>query len=339
MIFKVKEYIMKNAFTLIELVFVIIVMGIISMFGADLYFQVYKSYVHVRAMNQLEARTQNVVTLIASKLEDRIPFTTIARIYDEGKNADRPFTSIESATADHDTLEWIGQSIESKYASNSNHNVGWSGFMDMNSFVAGTETNAYSFNSQGSNFNDVSNIIQRLRFNTDGNFAIIFRDIQIDDSNSRYGGIQNAFGYGGRADMVANASRNTGNNERVNITYEAYAHLGKDAISEQYYLAHTGYAIQPDNVRRTYTNASGAAVNYEGGSKNFNLRLFYNYRPWTGTRYDANSSSAIIAEDVSLFRFKDDNGALAFKLCMRDGGRNFDVSQLDLIICKTQVVF
>ena len=42
MIFKVKEYIMKNAFTLIELVFVIIVMGIISMFGADLYFQVYK---------------------------------------------------------------------------------------------------------------------------------------------------------------------------------------------------------------------------------------------------------------------------------------------------------
>ncbi|WP_366112820.1 prepilin-type N-terminal cleavage/methylation domain-containing protein, partial [uncultured Campylobacter sp.] len=37
---------MKKGFTLIELVFVIVVLGIISMFGADLYTKIYKSYVH-----------------------------------------------------------------------------------------------------------------------------------------------------------------------------------------------------------------------------------------------------------------------------------------------------
>ena len=63
---------MKRGFTLIELVFVIVVLGIISMFGADLYTKIYKSYVHVRAVNQLEARTQNAMMLITNRLEDRI---------------------------------------------------------------------------------------------------------------------------------------------------------------------------------------------------------------------------------------------------------------------------
>ena len=71
---------MKKAFTLIELVFVIVVFGIISMFGADLYTQIYRSYVHTRALNQLEARTQNAITLISGRLEDRIKGTVIGRI-------------------------------------------------------------------------------------------------------------------------------------------------------------------------------------------------------------------------------------------------------------------
>lgn len=70
---------MKRGFTLIELVFVIVVLGIISMFGADLYTKIYKSYVHVRAVNQLEARTQNAMMLITNRLEDRIKSSTIGR--------------------------------------------------------------------------------------------------------------------------------------------------------------------------------------------------------------------------------------------------------------------
>ncbi len=69
----------------------------------------------------------------------------------------------------------------------------------------------------------------------------------------------------------------------------------------------------------------------------------YNYRPWSTVAGDANSynvaSSALLAEDVSLFRFKDDNGAVALKLCMRDDGRNFDPAELDLNVCKAQVVY
>ena len=42
---------------------------------------------------------------------------------------------------------------------------------------------------------------------------------------------------------------------------------------------------------------------------------------------------------MSLFRFKDDNGAVALKLCMRDDGRNFDPAELDLNVCKAQVVY
>ena len=78
-------------------------------------------------------------------------------------------------------------------------------------------------------------------------------------------------------------------------------------------------------------------------SKNFNLVLRYNYRPWSNIKEDTRSfrkaRSALLAEDVSLFRFKNDNGSVALKLCMRDDGRNFDPAELDLNVCKAQVVY
>ena len=101
---------MKRGFTLIELVFVIVVLGIISMFGADLYTKIYKSYVHVRAVNQLEARTQNAMMLITNRLEDRIKSSTIGR--DLAVNDFVPISDLTNPR--FDILEWIGQSVETR---------------------------------------------------------------------------------------------------------------------------------------------------------------------------------------------------------------------------------
>ena len=353
---------MKKGFTLIELVFVILVLGIISMFGADLYTKIYKSYVHVRAVNQLEARTQNAIMLITNRLEDRIKSSTIGRELKTNQ-----FVPISGLTdPKYDILEWIGQSVETRNINK--RTPGWSGFMSMSQlrddkWKAGTEDAGYigntraTFNmvSLGSDFQQVANIVGNLRAtkygksSTNTQVAVIFRVVTNDASPTSVG---IGFGYdravkadGSNRVLIAvgtPSDAGSGSMEGETITINQYPlnpnNDKSQEFSEQYYIAHSAYAIVPDQVV-TYMRTNAGNVL----SKNFNLLLKYNYRPWSIVEKDANSydkaSSALLAEDVSLFKFKDDNGAVALKLCMRDDGRNFDPAELDLNVCKAQVVY
>ena len=353
---------MKRGFTLIELVFVIVVLGIISMFGADLYTKIYKSYVHVRAVNQLEARTQNAMMLITNRLEDRIKSSTIGR--ELSSNQFVPISALDDPK--YDILEWIGQSVETRNINK--RTPGWSGFMSMSQlrddkWKTGTEDAGYigntraTFNmvSLGSDFPQVANIVGNLRAteygksSTNTQVAVIFRVVTNDASPTSVG---IGFGYDRKVDVNGSnrvliavgtpSAAGSGSMEGETITINQYPlnpnNDKSQEFSEQYYIAHSAYAIVPDQVVTYMKNNAGKVL-----SKNFNLLLKYNYRPWSTVEKDANSydkaSSALLAEDVSLFKFKDDNGAVALKLCMRDDGRNFDPSELDLNVCKAQVVY
>ena len=353
---------MKRGFTLIELVFVIVVLGIISMFGADLYTKIYKSYVHVRAVNQLEARTQNAMMLITNRLEDRIKSSTIGR--ELSSNEFVPISALDDPK--YDILEWIGQSVETRNINK--RTPGWSGFMSMSQlrddkWKAGTEDAGYigntraTFNmvSLGSDFPQVANIVGNLRataYNTPSNntqVAVIFRVVTNDASPTSVG---IGFGYDRKVDVNGSnrvliavgtpSNAGSGNIQGETIRINQYPlnpnNDKSQEFSEQYYIAHSAYAIVPDQVVTYMKNNAGKVL-----SKNFNLLLKYNYRPWSTVADDAHSyntaSSSLLAEDVSLFKFKDDNGAVALKLCMRDDGRNFDPAELDLNVCKAQVVY
>ena len=352
---------MKKGFTLIELVFVIVVLGIISMFGADLYTKIYKSYVHVRAVNQLEARTQNAMMLITNRLEDRIKSSTIGR--ELSSNQFVPISALDDPK--YDILEWIGQSVETRNINK--RTPGWSGFMSMSQlrddkWKAGTEDAGYIGNTRaefnmvslGSDFPQVANIVGNLRataYNTSSNntqVAVIFKVVTNDASPTSVG---IGFGYDRKVDVngsnrvliavgrpsIAGSGKIQGETIRINQYPLNPNNDNSQEFSEQYYIAYSAYAIVPAQVV-TYTKDNAGNL-----SKNFNLLFKYNYRPWSTAKDDANSydkaSSALLAEDVSLFRFKDDNGAVALKLCMRDDGRNFDPAELDLNVCKAQVVY
>ena len=353
---------MKKGFTLIELVFVIVVLGIISMFGADLYTKIYKSYVHVRAVNQLEARTQNAMMLITNRLEDRIKSSTIGR--ELSSNEFVPISALDDPK--YDILEWIGQSVETRNINK--RTPGWSGFMSMSQlrddkWKAGTEDAGYIGNTRaefnmvslGSDFPQVANIVGNLRataYNTPSNntqVAVIFRVVTNDASPTSVG---IGFGYDRKVDVNGSnrvliavgtpSNAGSGNIQGETIRINQYPlnpnNDKSQEFSEQYYIAHSAYAIVPDQVVTYMKNNAGKVL-----SKNFNLLLKYNYRPWSTVADDAHSyntaSSSLLAEDVSLFKFKDDNGAVALKLCMRDDGRNFDPAELDLNVCKAQVVY
>ena len=52
---------MKKAFTLIELMMVIVIMGIISYAGVEITLNIYRNYLQSRAINTLEMKTELVL--------------------------------------------------------------------------------------------------------------------------------------------------------------------------------------------------------------------------------------------------------------------------------------
>ncbi|MBN2782153.1 MAG: prepilin-type N-terminal cleavage/methylation domain-containing protein, partial [Campylobacterales bacterium] len=72
----------RLAFTMIELIFVIVVMGIVGKFGVEFLAQAYNNYVYASINNSLQAKSEMAVESIASRLQNRIKNSIIARDID-----------------------------------------------------------------------------------------------------------------------------------------------------------------------------------------------------------------------------------------------------------------
>lgn len=305
---------MKKAFTLIELIFVIVLLSIISMFGADLYVKIYNSYTNNRATSDLEGETERTLNIITSLLRDRVKQTVIGRETDNGEHPDGNFVYLSDVQEEHDVLEWIGKSTETQYIGSANKGVlGWSGF-DIKMAVPSGD---FVIQSPGSSLKNAESILNSLNAGTKS-FGIIFNDAEVD---------ANSFGYDHK-------TYNHTNIGTVSITGNDTMQISGLASrnKNRYFLVHTAYAIVPvlDN------NAADVSV---GGIKSntYNLLLYYDFQPWEKEKYE-NGKSVVLAKNVTMFRFAYDNNSVAVKLCMRDNNRNFDAEKLDFIVCKSQVV-
>ena len=76
----------KSAFTMIELVMVIVVMGIVASIGSDIIVNLYENYVKTRAINKLQSQSELVLDQIAKRLESRVKDSVIARDKDSFLN-------------------------------------------------------------------------------------------------------------------------------------------------------------------------------------------------------------------------------------------------------------
>ena len=70
---------MKRAFTLLELVVVIVVLGIIAMISFNAVMNIYSNYFQTRTVNELETQTEIALEQISKRLDHRIKPSVIAR--------------------------------------------------------------------------------------------------------------------------------------------------------------------------------------------------------------------------------------------------------------------
>jgi prepilin-type N-terminal cleavage/methylation domain-containing protein len=148
-----KNYRFTPAFSMLELVFVIVILGIVASIGSEMIVKVYESYIVQRAEHRATLKTELAATQIANRLASTIP-GTVYRI----KNDDS-YEPIESALTgtgdDYIGLQWVGSDTDSFSA---DATPGWSGFCDIDRNV----TTKTSLSTPGSNLALANEIIDNL---------------------------------------------------------------------------------------------------------------------------------------------------------------------------------
>lgn len=97
----------RSAFTMIELIFVIIIMGILAKFGVELFQQTYEGYARSLYINELQSKSASAVQTLANRLTYRIK------------------DSINSTSITINTVTWTGMDIDGW------RNNAWSGIIDL----------------------------------------------------------------------------------------------------------------------------------------------------------------------------------------------------------------
>ena len=312
---------MKRAFTLLELVVVIVVLGIIAMMSFNAIMNIYSNYFQTKTVNELETQTEIALEQISKRLEHRIKPSVIARktdgaflaLNDSGVNLD----------AKYEILEFIPYAYEIFNDVPSGNKAGrYSGYVDL-----AKSSPATGLISPGSNF--TTGVVETIKDLTcrgetrdatcvdftkkDGGVVAIFSDV--------YYNVQSSFGYSNGTVPVSLDIAKVGVKSTDGDTLEISGFGGKQ-ISEQYHLAYTANAIVPEQSADPKDTANGV----------FDLNLYYDYRPWMGEKYKPNGEKATLAKNVTRFVFTEKNGVIVLKLCMR--AKNSEIT-----ICKSKAVY
>ncbi|PNV83972.1 MAG: protein containing prepilin-type N- cleavage/methylation domain protein [Sulfurimonas sp.] len=294
----------RAAFTLLELVFVIVIMGILAKFGVELLSQAYTSFIFSSVDNRLQSQSAAAVETIASRLQYRIKDSVIAR------EADDDFFGLAGYSDDNATiLEWVANDIDG-FRGNTAVLPHWSGIVDI-------DLSSSSFLiSPGTDTGELNTLIDILSNTGSGinNAAIYFVGSDSD--------IYTGYGWGGAIttqDVAMHPIRRSVVVGEENMLIPTNGTTGADNnfsnvdVYEYYQLAWTANAV-------VHTPADG------------NLTLYYDYQPWEGESY-TDGKSAVIMEDVDTFRFRAVGSIIKIQVCVKT-----DLVE-DYSLCKEKTVF
>jgi len=290
----------RNAFTMIELIFVIVVMGIIGKFGVEFLAQSYQSFIFTNINNTLQSNSATAVEFISSRLQHRIKDSIIAR--DTATNTFLPLASASTDT--YNALEWIGSDIDGfRGNSDGSSNLpNWSGVIDLD---AGTNS---SLSSPETNTTKINTLIDILSY---GDSAANDAALYFVGSSSD---IQTGYGWSGQI---------TDQNQTmhpVNMATTFNSAIGNfSEVYEYYKLAWSAYAV----VHDTTTNE---------------LWLHYDYQPWNGDTYllkadGTDTKSELLMENVDTFQFMAIGSIVKIQVCI-----NSDIVE-DYSLCKEKTIY
>ena len=104
---------MKKAFTLVELIFVMVVLAIVAAIGTDILRSLFDNYAVTAQIHRLESVANNAADTIATRLEKRVPQTTaIETSTDTGAKNYEPLSAIGGTTGKSGKLVFFRKAYE-----------------------------------------------------------------------------------------------------------------------------------------------------------------------------------------------------------------------------------
>lgn len=320
----------KSGYTMIELTFVIIILGIVSSIGSEIIANIYKNYLLQRATFRASLKTELAAQQIANYLGYRIPGTTIAR--NPANVTDNVAVTDPTNNTDntHVLLEWIGMDNDGFSAA---IRPPWNGFCDTDPSVTGQN----AITTPGSDLTLANTILSNLSngevaLNGAAQYpAIFFRSPRFSYTSSPFSEkLYDILGPNGNDGCMGVVSADQSCISTVESTafetlsFKVTPDPTNKVISEHYKLAWSAYSIM--QIPKPNTNNL------------FDLKLCYNYQPWEGERLSNNNGCpgtlSTIISNVSVFKFAESGNTFRFKVCSQENiGEDFNVS-----ICKEKAV-
>ena len=293
----------RKAFSMLELIFVIIILGIVSSIGAEIIASVYQSYIIQKATHSSSIKTELAATQIANRLTYAVPGTVIGRI----SQTDSTYRAIDDLDLEtYKIMQWVGYDADSFGAHTStSRRPGWSGLCDID------DSNVTSIATPGSQLELSETIISNLSNGARGlaDTALFFASTY-NPTNISYG-----------ADSTGLSTVASGAGEAITLNAAATTRN----ISELYKLSWSSYAVVP--VQRDGT------VCTDPSTQICDLHLRYNFQPWNAGTY-VNATSVVLLRNVTVFRFTGSGNTVRFKLCQRENiGEDFNITT-----CKEKAV-
>lgn len=315
---------MKKAFTMIEIIVVIVIMGILSLGTLISIKHLYIRASKTKTISDFSINSQIVLNQISSLLYNRVPLSTIGYNPNNGN-----FQSIYDINSNFTILQWIGIASESYIQRD------YSGFVDMDKSDKNTNT-IVSFDIRGSN-------LETTEFKK---FGINYTYLTPNDANVTALIFTGAFDTG----LISTDFNNSfgWHNNAHNIIYDITKikdnniTLAKrpNEIYEKYYLVDSAYAMARGADINISTCSGYTKTNIDN---NDTLYLFYNYRPWRGETFCADVNGVnksgditILSEHITGFEAGLINDSIYFNLTFNKKIRGDDNN---VTISKQKVIF
>ncbi|GHV58601.1 hypothetical protein FACS1894103_0310 [Campylobacterota bacterium] len=338
---------MKRAFTLIELIFSVIIIGIVGSISADIIVRVYDQYVVSRDIESGQNNARRVLDQIGALLQTRVKNSTIGR-----NTTTNSIISITDSGIDttYNMLEWIGIAEESRRGQHITVTpgapplpggvpMGWSGVaVETNAVetaVAGGGTKyTYTLKTPRSNLNSIAmsiehdlRVVQIFAPDLFGDKQLVFIFAGDDMRGDTYGDQNGSWKWnpGDLDSSYFQIHTPTAADEMTVTAFNEDRKLPQAAVSaskiKPYFWARSAYAIRV---------VDGDLILYSG------------YRPWLGERYDdtyAYIRQDVLMRDVARFVFNETGNVVRLVLCVKAtdqvAGNNDDEA---VQFCREKVV-
>lgn len=302
----------KKAFTLLEVIFVIVILGIVASIGSTIIAKLYENYIIERALHRVTVKTELAINQIANRLAYRVGTSVIAR-NPAGAGTYIKLVDVAMGTTNKNNsiLEWIGYDNDSF---STQAIPAWSGYCDT---TASSQTNGIS--TPGSDLPVTTTVINNLSGGGTPPLALLFSLNGTPDNNiTNLPQNADCYGYNGDTSCIHQVSVKDATTFYTN-------RIAGTNIATHYKLAWSAYAIVP------VAPSDGTTLS----DTNFDLELRYNYQPWNGTQY-SDASTSVLLRKATAFKFAELGGTIRIKLCATE--QIGDSSTTNISVCKEKVV-